>query len=127
MCRYEQALDHNKQMVIAILDSEHILQYSSAAEAAAYFPVAFTNIAKKVKAAAGMIRAAVSFCTMRAFKGMHFQSTCLFLTPCAPPAGVSFSISDFVLSCPLDCSHTTRRCSRRMVFTLPRFLPDYRH
>ncbi len=55
------ALDHVKQIVIAILDSEHLLQYSSAAEAAADFHVAFTDIAKKVEAAAGMMQAAASF------------------------------------------------------------------
>ena len=49
-------LDHVKQMVIAILDSEHHLPYSSAAEAAVDFPVAFAGVAKKVKAAAGMMR-----------------------------------------------------------------------
>ena len=34
-------LDHAKQMVIAILDREHLLSYASAAEAAVDFPVAF--------------------------------------------------------------------------------------
>ena len=50
-------LDHVKQMVIAILDSEHHLLYASAAEAADDFPVAFAGVAKKVKAAAGMMQA----------------------------------------------------------------------
>ena len=50
-------LDHVKQMVIAILDAEHHLPYSSAAEAAVDFPVAFTDVARKVKAAAGILRA----------------------------------------------------------------------
>jgi hypothetical protein len=36
-------LDHVKQMVIAILDSGYLLPYSSAAEVADDFPVAFTD------------------------------------------------------------------------------------
>jgi len=46
-------LDHAKQMVIAILDREHLLSYASAAEAAVDFPVAFADVIRKVKAAAG--------------------------------------------------------------------------
>ena len=50
-------LDHVKQMVIAILDSEHHLPYTSTAEAALDFPVAFANVARNVKVAAGMMLA----------------------------------------------------------------------
>ena len=50
-------VDHVKQMLIALLDSEHLLPYASAAEAAVDFPVAFADVARKVKMAAGILRA----------------------------------------------------------------------
>ena len=55
-------LDHAKQMVIAILDREHLLSYASAAEAAVDFPVAFADVVRKVKAAAGTTQASFSEC-----------------------------------------------------------------
>ncbi len=48
-------LDHIKQMLSAILDSEHLLPYASAAKAAVDFPVAFSDVARKVKMAAGIL------------------------------------------------------------------------
>jgi hypothetical protein len=48
-------IDLIKQMVIAVLDADNLLQGNmTAEEAAAAYPVAFTDVAKKVKHAAGM-------------------------------------------------------------------------
>ena len=73
-------LDHAKQMVIAVLDRDHLLSYASAAEAAVDFPVAFADVVRKVKAAAGTTHASFSVSIMRAFAGMHYRSACHFLT-----------------------------------------------
>ena len=58
-------LDISKQMLIAVLDSQDLLPGNIiAVDAAAAFPVGFADVAKKIKAAAGTMRASASPRTM---------------------------------------------------------------